>query len=370
MENVIKLYDSLHTMPELGFQEYKTAAFLADKLKQAGFVVTEGVNHTTGLVGEYDSGVPGPTLALRADMDALGHKINGVLCAIHSCGHDAHCAMVLAAAQELIQTNSIQQGKLKILFQPAEELGTGALAMIEGGAIDDVDMILGLHLRQIEDLTIKQSVPALYHAASERLEAIFHGVPAHGSRPHLGVNALDAAAAAIMAVNAIHMNPVESYSIKATRLNCDSGVTNAIPSEATVTWDVRSERNGTMQALLEKAKQAIHAAAATVGATASVTNYNGIPAAEYTDDMVALLAEAITAVYGPSGLHEPLKTTGGEDFHFYIKKKPSLKAGYFALGCDLTPGIHHPDMTFKKEALPTGQAILVYAARKLLQKNK
>jgi amidohydrolase len=321
---------------------------------------------TTGVVGEYDSGVDGPTLALRADIDALGHMVKGKLCAMHTCGHDAHSAMVLTAAEELVKSGSIQQGQLKIIFQPAEELGTGALAMIKAGAIDDVDMIIGVHLRPGEEVTMAQSVPALYHAAAERLQGVFHGVPAHGARPHLGVNAIDAAAAAITAVNALHLNPNESYSIKATRFACDAGVTNAIPAEATVVWDVRSELNSTMGNLINKAKSAVKAGAETVGATVELTNYQSIPAAEYTDDMINLLSEAITTVYGPEGLHESVKTAGGEDFHFYIKEKPSIKAGYFGLGCDLTPGIHHPDMKFNKNALEKGKDVLVYAVRKAL----
>lgn len=366
MSRVIGLYDLLHSIPELGFQEHKTAAFLADELRKAGFTVQTNVGETTGVVGVYESNTDGPTLALRADMDALGHMVDGKLCAMHTCGHDAHSAMVLAAAEELINGGFIKRGKLKIIFQPAEELGTGALAMIKGGAIDDVDMILGLHLRPKEETALHEATPALYSAASQRLKAVFHGTPAHGARPHLGINAIDAAAAAISAVNAIHLNPNESYSIKATRFLCDSGVTNAIPAEASVIWDVRSERNGTMDTLIEKAKTAIAAGAATVGATADIANYESIPAAEYTDDMISLLSEAITAVFGSAGLREPMKTAGGEDFHFFIKEKPSIKAGYFGLGCDLTPGIHHPDMQFNKSALEQGKAVLVYAAKKIL----
>ncbi len=367
MSRVLDLYDFLHTIPELGFQEYKTAAFLAEELRKSGFTVTDNVGGTTGVTGIFDSGAAGPTVALRADIDALGHKIDGKLCAIHSCGHDAHSAMVLTAAEELVKTGSVQKGKLKIIFQPAEELATGALAMIKAGVIDDVDMILGLHLRPMEETPLGQSTPALYHAASQRLKGVFHGVPAHGARPHLGVNAIDAAVAAITAVNAVRLNPNDSYSIKATRFLCDSGVTNAIPSEATVIWDVRSELNSAMVTLIEKATAAVKAGAATVGATVDVTHYEGIPAAEYTPEMVDLLSESITAVYGPEGLHAPVKTAGGEDFHFYIKEKPSIKAGYFGLGCDLTPGIHHPEMKFNKAALETGKNVLLHAAKKLLK---
>ncbi|AFL69557.1 M20 peptidase aminoacylase family protein [Sulfurospirillum barnesii] len=366
MSRVIEVYDYLHTIPELGFQEYKTAAFLAQELQKAGFHVTTNVGETTGVVGVYDSGVEGSTLALRADIDALGHIIDGQPCAMHTCGHDAHSAMVLAAAEELLANQCIKKGKLKIIFQPAEEIGTGALAMINGGAIDDVDMILGLHLRPLEETSMGKATPALYHAASQRLKGVFHGVSAHGARPHLGINAIDAAVAAITAVNAIHLNPTQSYSIKATQIIADAGVTNAIPNEATVIWDVRSEFNSTMDSLLEKAKSAIIAGAATVGASVDVTNYFAIPAAEYSDEAIDVLTKAIVEVYGEEGLCPPIKTAGGEDFHYYIKEKPSIKAGYFGLGCDLTPGLHHPQMAFNKNALEHGKDILMLAAQKVL----
>ena len=368
MSRVIELYDYLHTIPELGFEEHKTAAFLVEELKKAGFHVTTNVGGTTGVVGVYDSGVAGPTIALRADMDALGHIIEGKLCAMHTCGHDAHSAMVLTAAEEMVKTGAITKGKLKIIFQPAEEIGTGALAMIKGGAIDDVDMILGVHLRPIEETTMGKATPALYHSASERLKAVFHGVSAHGARPHLGINAIDAAVAAITAVNALHLNPTETYSIKATQMIADAGVTNAIPNEATVIWDVRSEFNPTMEKLLEKAKAAIIAGAATVGATVDVTNYFGIPAAEYSDEAIEVLREAIIDVYGEEGLYPPIKTAGGEDFHYFIKEKPSIKAGYFGLGCDLTPGLHNPSMAFNKEALEQGKNILIAATKRALHR--
>ena len=363
MLRVIELYDYLHTIPELGFQEHKTAAFLAEELTKAGFSVTTNVGGTTGVVGVYDSGIQGSTIALRGDIDALGHIVEGKLCAMHTCGHDAHSSMVLVAAEELVKTGAITKGKLKIIFQPAEEIGTGALAMVKGGAIEDVDMILGLHLRPIEEASMGQATPALYHAASERLKAVFHGVSAHGARPHLGVNAIDAAVAAITAVNAIHLNPTESYSIKATQMIADAGVTNAIPNEATVIWDVRSEFNPTMGKLLEKAKAAIIAGAATVGATVNVTNYFAIPAAEYSDEAIDVLTEAIIEVYGNEGLCPPIKTAGGEDFHYYIKEKPSIKAGYFGLGCDLTPGLHNPSMKFNKDALEQGKNVLIAATK-------
>lgn len=366
MSRVLDLYHALHCIPELGMQEFKTSAYLADRLEKAGYTVTRNIDGKTGIVGSYDTGTPGPVLALRADMDALGHMIDGKLCARHTCGHDAHASMVLTAAENLITAKVLKKGKLKILFQPAEELGTGALSLLAGGALDDVDMVLGLHLRPQEEAKLGEATPAMYHAASQRLKAVIHGVRAHGARPHLGVNAIDAAALAIMSVNTIYMNPTESYSIKATQFECNSGVTNAIPDEATIIWDVRAERNSVMDKLIKKAKKSITGAVESMGAAADVEWYNLVPAAEYTDNALTLLTEAITAVLGKAGLRAPGKTAGGEDFHNFILAKPTISAGYFGLGCNLLPGLHHPDMHFDTSALENGVKILEYAAKKYL----
>jgi amidohydrolase len=123
VSEVLEHYHYLHEIPELGFQEVKTSAYIADQLEKAGLKVTRNINNTTGIVAEIDSGVPGPVLALRADMDALGHIIDGVPCARHTCGHDGHSSVVLTAATALLQEGAVKRGRLKILFQPAEELG-------------------------------------------------------------------------------------------------------------------------------------------------------------------------------------------------------------------------------------------------------
>lgn len=366
MSTVIKHYEYLHTIPELGFEEVKTSAYLAEQLERAGFKTTRNVGGTTGIVGIYDSGHAGPTLALRADMDALGHVIDGAHCAMHTCGHDGHSSMVLTAATDMLNEKAIKKGRLKIIFQPAEELGTGALAMIKGGAIDDVDMLLGLHIRPEEECKKGQAIPAMYYSASGTIETVFTGVPAHGARPHLGVNVIDAAVGAINAVNALHLNPNLSYSAKATKFLCDSGVTNAIPAEAHVYWDIRAQFNSTMDELKAKILPAIHAGAATIGAKVEAQLIKEIPAAELDDGMTAILAESIRTVLGDEGLLKPFYTPGGEDFFFYARQKPSIKAGFFGLGVNAKPGLHHPDMRFDIDALDIGVEILKTAAKKIL----
>ena len=161
MSRLMEHFNYLHTIPERGMEEFKTSEYLADCLEQAGYEVTRHVGGKTGVVGVWDSGVPGPVLGLRADMDALTHIIDGVRCARHTCGHDGHSSMVLTAAEEAKAQGLVKKGKLKILFQPAEELSTGAPSMIEGGAIDDVDILIGAHIQPAANVPTGCITPAV-----------------------------------------------------------------------------------------------------------------------------------------------------------------------------------------------------------------
>lgn len=366
MSNTLEHYRYLHQIPELGFQEFKTSAYIAGVMEAAGYQVTRNLNGTTGIVAELDSGRPGPVLALRADMDALGHIIDGERVARHTCGHDGHSSVVMSTAQEVIKEGLVKKGRLKIIFQPAEELGKGALAMVAGGAIDDVDMLIGFHLRPQEECPLGLAVPAMLYSANTTLEATITGVPAHAARPHLGINALDAAAGAVQAVNAIHLAPNLNYSAKATRFLCDAGVTNSIPDKAVVCWDLRSQYNEPMDALKAKVIQAITRSVEALGATAQVRILTEMPAAEVDDEMTALIAEAITEVLGKDGLTGPKTTPGSEDFFHYPIQRPAIKAGFWGLGANLTPGLHHPDMRFDLDALNIGVSVFKTCVAKIL----
>lgn len=356
-------YDALHAMPEIGHNEWRTSAWLAEKIQAAGFTTITGIGGT-GIVATLKGKEPGITVALRADMDALVHTLDGKEVCVHSCGHDAHCSMVLTAAEEMARIG-VRRGTLKIFFQPAEEKLTGAIRMIEAGCLNDVDVLLGIHLRPIQEAKLGQATPALYHGSSYIMEATISGRTAHGARPHLGINAIDAAAAAVNAINAIHLNPVVPWTCKVTKLHAGGATLNAIPATAQMAVDLRTQQNDSMETLLRKSEQAIKAGAATVGATAETTIKGGVPGAEYHPQMVELAREAIRAVLGEPGLLDPIVTPGGEDFHYFVKSKPTLKAGYVGLGCNLTPGLHDPTMKFDRSAMVNGTRILLYMVQKL-----
>lgn len=354
---VRQIYETLHQIPEAGFEEVKTAAYLAGQLEKAGYAVERGVAGT-GVTGLLKSNKPGPVIMVRADMDALVHTVNGTDVKIHSCGHDANAAMVLTTA-EIMSAKGISAGTLKILFQPAEESLNGAASVIKAGTVEDVDVLLGIHLRPISEAGKGKATPALFHGASCVMEAVVKGKAAHGARPHLGINAIDAAAAIVNAINGIRVNPAVPATVKATRLIAGGAAANLIPDHAVMAFDIRAQTNEVMTELLEKTAKAVERGAAAVGAEAKAEVKGGVPAAEYDPGLIEISRQAIRSVLGTEGLLAPIYTPGGEDFHLYKKHKPSLKTCYIGLGADLTPGLHHPEMKFDAEALSDGVGILL-----------
>jgi len=367
-ERVISVYKYLHTIPEPGFEEHKTAAFLAEQLSKAGYDVQTGIGGT-GVVGTLDSGVPGPVVGLRADMDALVHMINGTATAIHSCGHDAHSSMVLVVAEQLA-AQGLSKGKFKVIFQPAEEKLTGAARVFESGVMNDIDILFGIHLRPKNNARLGEATPALYNGASTIVEATIRGFAAHGSRPHLGINAIEAAVAAVNHVNAIRMNPMVPWSAKVTRLLAGGSTANAICDEARVAFDLRAQENEVMAHLKEKVAKAIELGAASVGASADITVHPGVPAAVYDAKLVESAKESIAKILGSEGVLPVEISPGGEDFHLYTYSQPSIRAAYIGLGCDLEPGLHNPKMHFVLDALPLGVRILMQMVLKAFDEEE
>jgi amidohydrolase len=366
MEKRVKeIRDRLHAAPEPSGQEVKTAAYLAEELRRAGYEVHEVAREGYGAVGILKGKEPGPVVGIRGDIDALRHVVDGKEVCVHSCGHDAHAAMALTLAEEVAK-EGIARGTLKIFFQPAEETLMGARSMVESGWASDLDYMFGMHLRPIQEAKAGQATAALWHGGTYTLEASIAGRMAHGARPHLGVNAIDAAVLVVNAVTCIWETPVEGWSAKVTKFNSNGLINNAVPDGVDLVFDLRAQKNDVVESLLQKLSAIVASVPAGLGAVGTVKKTYGAPAAEYDAEAITLLEKAIVSILGREGLVPPIITPGSDDFHFYKKARPTLKAGFVGLGADLTPGLHDPKMTFKEEVLPDGVKILKYAVDALL----
>ncbi|CAM3222951.1 amidohydrolase [Sporolactobacillus spathodeae] len=364
-QQIIGYFNHLHEHPEISMQEFQTTNYLQLQLEQLGWN-TKRFADCPGVIGEIGSGRP--IIGLRADMDALWQHVGGSLRANHSCGHDAHMAMALGAAR-LLPRLPRAVGTVRLLFQPAEETGEGALAFCDRGVAGDLDYLFGVHLRPQQETRNGLARPAIFHGACRTITGTISGLEAHASRPHLGINAIEAAAMIATALNQIHLDPMISYSVKMTQLHAGTAA-NIIPGQASFTLDLRAETNEAMADLTEKTRCAVQNATACSGATVTLTVPEGSPASAASVDAMTIMTEAIREELGNECCKPPLPSSGGDDFNHYARRFPKLKTTMLALGCDLTPGLHHPQMQFNHDAIFDGVRILTTAILLALKKSE
>ena len=362
---VIDLYRKLHLIPEKAFQEYETAKLVFSELSNLGLDVKAGIAGT-GVIGRLTTEKPGPVIALRADMDALCFVRNKKEEMIHACGHDAHSAMVLGAARLLV-AEPPDCGDVVFLFQPSEEKQDGSRQVIATGELNHVDEMVGVHVRPEDELPAGQATPALLHGAVQIIRAEIRGRNAHGARPHLGVNALEASVLAVNALNMLHFDPKINHSVKVTRLLVEGETYNLIPDKAELHIDVRAQTNDLMHEMTEQISRAISRSAAALDAETMIETVDYTPAAEYDEGLVQTAAGAIRHVLGSS--RPPLITPGAEDFHFYATHL-KIKTAYIGLGAGVTPGLHHPGFTLEQGQLIKGSMILAAIVRERLNNMK
>jgi amidohydrolase len=352
---VEEVFQHLHKHPEISWKEVETTKYLKKLLESEGFKV-ETFKDTTGLIVTIGSGKP--CVGLRADIDALWQEVNGEYQANHSCGHDAHMAMAVGALLVLKKIGVPKTGQLKVLFQPAEEKLTGALSFIEKGIVDDIDYLYGVHLRPIQEIEDGYSTPAIMHGSVKMIKGSIVGTDAHGAKPHLGQNSIEVMALLVQAIHSIHIDPMVPHSAKMTMFQAGGESANIIPGNAVFSIDVRAQTNEVMEKLMEQVGNKISSIAELTDVTISFNIISEVAAAEVDNTAVDIMAKAITETVGEQFLVPPLITSGGEDFHYYTLKRPSVKSTMLGLGCNASPGLHHPEMNFNHESLLTGIEIL------------
>ncbi len=365
-ESIVSTYQELHELAEVSWQETKTTAYLCKRLDDIGFSYQTFADQT-GIVVTWEGETDGPTVGLRADMDALWQNVEGVWKANHSCGHDAHMTMVFHALRCLKETGFQPKGRVKVIFQPAEETGGGALSLIDKGIIDDVDYLVGIHVRPIQELSFGTASPAIHHGSVAMMRGRIKGLQAHAARPNLGINVVDSLSAVIAAVNAVKPDPTIPTSAKVTKVRAGSDNLNIIPDEAEFGIDLRAQRNEAMDDLIARVTKAVQHAGSANGAEVEIEVAARLDAAVPNPLMEQLVGSAITELFGSEALSAPPVTPGGEDFHFYPTRKPHVKATMVGLGTGLAPGLHHPLMQFNLDALANGVAILAASVVKAFE---
>lgn len=351
---ILAWFDHFHAHPEVSWKEFKTTQTIADILDELG-VTYQRFSDVTGLIAEIGEG--DEVIAVRADIDALWQEVDGVWQGNHSCGHDANITMVLGAILYL-KNKPLHNKKLRFIFQPAEEKGNGAIAMIDRGAIEKVTHLFGVHLRPVEELAFGKVSPSIHHGAGIFLEGKIIGADAHGARPHQGKNAIDVVVALHQFIKSIYLSPFEPYSAKLTKIIAGGESLNIIPGTAEFAIDVRAQKNEVLEKLRDTIDNGLNGLSNFYGVEILWEWTDYTPGAEVSAEAESIADQAIRYIVGDEAAAPPVITSGSDDFHFYTVKNPDLKATMIGIGADLQPGLHHPKMTFQKSALDIGARIL------------
>ncbi|MEK4924508.1 M20 peptidase aminoacylase family protein [Cytobacillus sp. FSL R5-0569] len=361
-QKVLESFNYLHSHPEISWEEKNTTDYISELLEENGCNVVR-FDDCTGVIGEYgnfDRDLP--IVGIRADMDALWQEVDGFFQPNHSCGHDAHMSIVLGVLWKLQSIKELKDKiAIKFIFQPAEENGTGALKMVDKGVIDNVDYLFGIHLRPVQETEAGRATPVIVHGATKMYDVEILGEDAHGARPHLNHNAIEIAAQILNMISQIHLDPRIPHSVKMTKIQSGGKNTNIIPGNASFSLDLRAQNNSLMEKLESKVNDIFQSMRNLYDLDINVTHVDGIVAALTNDEATKIMKQSIIEAIGEVNLDKPLVTPGGDDFHFYTVKKPNLKATMLGLGCNLSPGLHHPEMSFDKDYLMNGVDILYRA---------
>src|SRR5579883_229025 len=358
----------IHQHPELGFQEHRTAALVAARLRDLGLDVRIGVGGT-GVVGLLRGGKPGKTVLLRADMDALPieeandtsyrSRNPGVM---HACGHDAHSAMLLGVAWLLAHYRDQIPGNVKFMFQPAEEGGGGAQRMIDEGVLADppVDAAFGMHVdteRFVGQVALR-SGPAM--ASSDRFVITIRGKGGHAASPHRTVDPIVVGAHLITALQTVvarEVAPNEPAVITVGSLSAGT-TNNVIPDTATLTGTVRAFNPDVRQTIERRIGELARGITRAMRANADVDYRVGYPVLVNHPESVALVKDALGNLLGPSAIIEREPVMGAEDFAFILQKVPGamIHLGVRDRAWERPRPVHTATFDLNEAALPVGVA--------------
>jgi amidohydrolase len=375
----------LHAHPELGFQEHRTASLVAERLAALGYAVKTGVGRT-GVLGVLHGSAaaagdkPERTVLLRADMDALPiaeandvpyrSTTPGVM---HACGHDAHVAIALAVARRLAASTAAWRGAVKFAFQPAEEGGNGALAMIEDGALESprVDAAFGLHVMNNIPIGSVAATAGPIMGSVDRFTIRIRGKGGHAALPHEAVDPVLAAAHVVAAVQSLvsrATDPFDPLVVSVTQIRAGDAF-NVIPEQAELGGTVRSMGGRLYDEAPQRLAAIANGVAGGLGCTAEVEYVRQTPPAVNNEAMTALVARVAAGLVGEKAVLTSARTLGGEDFSFFLERVP----GCFAWVGSQNPvkgydAPHHsPRFDIDEEAMLIGADLLERVAREYLR---
>ncbi|MBP0481026.1 M20 aminoacylase family protein [Sagittula salina] len=365
---------TLHRMPELGLDCFKTAAFVSERLKKFGVdEIHEGVARS-GVVAVIRGRGEGRTIGLRADMDALpmqdlsgtehASEVPGMA---HACGHDGHTTMLLGAAKYLSETRNFA-GTVVLLFQPAEENDGGGRIMVEEGVMDrfGIDEVYAVHnMPGMAEGTIGTTHGAMM-AGVDEFSIRITGKGGHGAMPQDTVDPVVAAASTVMALQTVlgrNVSALERVVLSVTQIHTGSAM-NIVPGHAMLNGTVRYYDKAVQERVKARMSEIVSLQAASFGCTAELDYAEGYPPTINHPDQAGFAAQVAREVVGEGHVDEHLSPVmPGEDFAYMLEARPGA---YLFVGQGDTPGCHHPAYDFNDRIGPVGASFFARLVERAL----
>jgi amidohydrolase len=361
-----------HAHPEFGFEEHRTSRLVAERLRSFGFTeVAEGVGGT-GVVATLTRGGGNRSIALRADMDALRISEQGDLPhrsrtpgVMHACGHDGHATMLLGAARILAAEGGFD-GTVRFVFQPAEEWGKGALAMLADGLAErfPFDEIYGIHNHPGLPVGTFRTKSGAVMSAEDNFEIVLRGLGGHASRPQGGQEVLVAACSLVMNLQTIvsrRVSPTDTAVVSVTELLTD-GTRNALPGTARILGDARSFRPEVSATIETEMRRIADGTAASYDVACEVTyTREFVPTINHPEAAAAALRAACIILGSENVGESEGPNTASEDFARFLQHAPGCFA-FIGNGEDSKP-LHNPEFDFNDDALCHGTNFFVQIVR-------
>ncbi len=352
----------LHQHPELGFDCGQTAAFVAARLREFGVdEVHEGIGRT-GIVAIIRGQGDGPTIGLRADMDALPMtEVTGLPWAstvagrMHACGHDGHTTMLLGAAKYLAETRNFT-GRVALIFQPAEENGGGGDAMVQDGMMDRfaIERVFAMHNNPGQQTGSFQTTPGPIMAAVDTFEIDVQGCGGHGAMPHLTADPIVAAVAVVSAIQTIssrNHHTADDLALSVTQIHTGSA-DNIVPDTAYICGTVRTFAPHVRDMVRRRMTQICDGQAEAYDVEIRLNYQEGYPATVNDPEQTAFAVRVAKEIAGPANVDPDAgREMGAEDFSYMLNARPGC---YLVLGQGDGAGVHHPAYDFNDAISPVG----------------
>jgi len=368
-----------HMHPETAYEEQRTTGRITAVLEKLGLEVRR-FDDMTGVTGLLRSGQGGPTLALRADIDALNlQELNDVPYKsqtdgkMHACGHDAHAAIMLGVAKYLVETDlgSALKGNVKFLFQPAEEGGAGARKMIERGVLQDPEVDAAMAGHMLPDMEVGQIgvFKGQSHASADRFRLTITGEGGHGGRPHQVRDPIIAAAhwiTAVQAAAARSIDPLDSAVITVGSIH-GGQASNVVPREVALAGTTRAIGEGVRERIRDRIKGITRGMEAAFEVKGDLQLDDGYPPVINDLGISQLLYDTAADIFGPDRVQYVRPSTGAEDFAYFAELKPSaiIRLGCGRPGQEFNP-LHSPYFDIDERILGIGVELFTTAVMRFL----